>query len=122
MTRINVTFYDEIFEKLQTRTKNKKCGSIAQSIRELIDLGFRVEDAANQENTTESEPNDLNFITDILKNNMRLTVESLLINRQLIQEILEKNNDESTEILRKCKEQALMHVKKMFSESGETIS
>ncbi|MHB1949842.1 MAG: hypothetical protein ACYCQI_17225 [Gammaproteobacteria bacterium] len=122
MKRINVTFYDEIYEGLEERTKEKKCDSIAQSIRELVDLGMRVERAATQNTQNENESNDINFIVETMKNIMRWALESLLISRQLMMNLQGENHDEAESILKKCKEQATNHAKKMFPETGEIIN
>lgn len=121
MNRINVRFYDEVVKKLKLRTEAKKSGSIAQSIRELVDLGLKLEEATNQNPEGKNAANDLNFIVDIMKNNIRWTLESLLIVRTVIESLYENNTDESNLLLKKCKEQALGHVKKLFPEEGETV-
>jgi hypothetical protein len=122
MKRINVTFYDEIIEKLEARTKAKKYGSVAQSIRELIDLGLRIEEAANQNSDKRNEKDELGIVVDVMKNNLRWTLESLLIIRQILERINANGNDQTNEILQHCKEQALNHVNKMFVKLGETIN
>lgn len=121
MNRINVRFYDEVIEKLKLRTETKMSGSIAQSIRELVDLGLKIESAADQNHEGTDAANDLNFIVDMMKNNIRWTLESLLIVRTVIESLYENNTDEVGAILKKCKEQALGHVKKLFPEEGETV-
>lgn len=122
MKRINVTFYDEIIEKLEVRTKAKKCGSVAQSIRELIDLGLRIEEEANQNSDKKNEKDELGVVVDVMKNNIRWTLESLLIIRQMLERINADGNEQTNEILQSCKEQALNHVSKMFVKLGETIN
>ncbi|GEM_PF-2206524 len=119
MERINVRFYDEVVKKLKVRTEAKMTGSVAQSIRELVDLGFRIEEASNQENSEKGGVNDLNFMMDMLKNNIRWTLESLLIVRSFTELFLEKNDDKAELLLKKCKEQALSHMKKLFPDEGE---
>ena len=122
MNRINVTFYDEIIEKLKVRTTVKKCGSTAQSIRELVDLGFQVEEAANRKNDDNSESDGLTFIMDVMKNNLKWTLEILLITRQMLEQLNDGDNDNSDEMLKKFKEQAMNHIKKIFLELGETAN
>jgi hypothetical protein len=122
MKRINVTFYDEIIEKIKARTQAKKCGSIAQSIRELIDLGLRIEESANQQSEGQEDKDELSIVVDVMKSNLRWTLESLLIIRQLLEQVSDNSSEQSSETLLRCKEQALNHVKKMFVELGETIN
>jgi metal-responsive CopG/Arc/MetJ family transcriptional regulator len=50
MNRINVTFYDETIEKLEERMKINGGKSIAHCIRELVDLGLKVEKITNGRN------------------------------------------------------------------------
>jgi len=121
MRRINVTFYDEVLEDLEDRTKEKKSGSLAQSIRELVDLGRKLEKSVAEKNNEIHEPNDLNIMTESLKNIMGWVLESLLISRQLMMNRDDVNQDESEALLKKCKEQAMNHVKKLFPETGEII-
>jgi len=122
MKRINVTFYDEIFEKLEVRTKEKRCGSIAQSVRELIDLALRIEETANNKNGDKSDSDGLSFMVDIMKNNLKWSLEALLIIRQVSKQVSEVESDNPDEMLKQCKEQALNHLKKMFPEEGETVN
>lgn len=122
MKRINVTLYDEVFEEIDGRTKERKCGSIAQSIRELIDLGIKIEKAAKQNNEQNEAPNELQFISETLKNMMRWTLESLLISRQLLMKFHDDNPDEAELLIKKCKEQAINHSKKMFEEVDEILN
>ena len=89
---------------------------MAQSVRELTDLGLKIEEAANRKNEDKSEPDSLIFMMDIMKNNLKWTLETLLITRQLIEQLGEGNNENSDEMLKKCKEQALSHIKKIFAE------
>lgn len=122
MKRINVTLYDEVFAEIDNRTKENKCSSIAQSIRELIDLGRKVEKAAKQENEENDTPSELFFISETLKNLMRWTLESLLISRQVMLKLHDENPDETEMLIKKCKEQAVNYTKKMFEESGEIVN
>jgi len=122
MRRINVTFYDEVLEDLEDRTKEKKSRSLAQSIRELVDLGRKLEKSVAEKNTEIHEPNDLSIMTESLKNIMRWVLESLLISRQLMMSRDDINQDESDALLKKCKEQAMNHVKKLLPETGEIIN
>lgn len=119
MKRINVTLYDEVLEELENRTKEKKSRSIAQSIRELMDLGMRIEKAAAQDYSLKNETTDTDLILDSLKNMMRWVLESLLISRQVLIISQPENRDESEALLKKCKEQAINHVNKMFPVTGE---
>lgn len=122
MKRLNITFYDEIIEKLSVRTKVKKCGSNAQSVRELVDLGFQIEEAASRKNEDKSESDGLSFMMDAMKNNLKWTLEILLIARQMMELLSDDDNENTNEMLKKCKEQAMNHIKKIFSELGETMN
>lgn len=122
MKRLNITFYDEIIEKLSARTKIKKCGSNAQSVRELVDLGFQIEEVASRKNEDKSESDGLSFMMDAMKNNLKWTLEILLIARQMMELLSDDDNENTNEMLKKCKEQAMNHIKKIFSELGETMN
>lgn len=119
MKRINITFYDETLEKLKVRTDEKRCGSIANSVRELVDLGLRIEEAAEQKGRGESESDGLSIMINLMKSNVRWTLETLLITRLAIEELVESTGKNPSELLENCKEKAMLHVQKIFSGAGE---
>ena len=53
MKRINVSLYDEVYENLEARAQKTGSRSISQQIRELIDLGLKLETAAQQNDGTD---------------------------------------------------------------------
>lgn len=122
MKRINVTFYDEFFAKLETRTNEKQCSSVAQSIRELTELGLKIEGASKENADKKQEEQGLNTMIEVMKSNLRWTLESLLSIRYLLEQLNENNHEQTKEIIQRCKEQALNHVQKMFNQLGETVN
>jgi len=117
MKRLNIRFYDDIYEKLEVRTKEKNCGSVVQSVRELVDLGFKIEESAKQNNGDEARSDGLTFLVDVMKSNLKWSLETLLIIRFMMNQLSEDNQLDTEELLKKCKEQALSHVKKIFPET-----
>lgn len=119
MKRLNVRFDNETFEKLEARTKEKRCGSVVNSVRELVDLGLKIEDSAKQKNSDDSS-DELTFLVDVMKTTLKFSLENLLIARQTISQMNTENDLAVDEILKKCKEQAQSHIKKFFPEEEKS--
>lgn len=65
MKRTTVTFYDEIYQKLENRAQENKTQSVAQCVRELVDLGIKIEEAASKSNGKDDKPDLLQAILEI---------------------------------------------------------
>lgn len=75
MKRINVSFYDETYEKLELRMQEKGGKSLANSVRELVDLGFKVEEAAKKNEGKNQESDGLDTLLKFAKNNLLWSLE-----------------------------------------------
>jgi len=119
MERTTVTFYDEVYKKLKIRSDKNGQIPIAQSIRELVDIGFRVEEAASN-NESDNSGNDLvemfSAIKNLLITNLNWSLETRLLQRFLIENNLCPEKSELIEALTKYKEIALSHVDKLINE------
>jgi hypothetical protein len=105
----------------QLEQKNQKiyrCGSTAQSVRELVDLGFQIEETATRKNENNTASNNLSFMIDVMKNNLKWMLEILLITRQMTGFLSQDENENLDEMLKKYKGQAAAHIKKIFKEEG----
>ncbi len=124
MNRINVSFYDETYEKLEERRKVNEGKSIAHCIRELVDLGFKVEESAKK-NTEDHGKNDVvTMLTDLkkqMKNNLSWLLETRLLVRYIVENFPESEKAENVEILKKYKEKAVTHVEKMLLEEETRV-
>lgn len=116
MERTTVTFNDEIYQKLKIRSENNGHIPVAQSIRELVDIGFRVEEAASK-NESNGSDNDLMemfaIIKNLLINNLNWSLETRLLQRFLIEKNLSPEKSDLAESLTKYKEIAIQHVDKL---------
>lgn len=122
MKRISVSFYDEIYEQLEAHCKKINGTSIAQCVRELVDLGLKVE-AAKEEK--DEQPNDLKALqtmVDKLKKmveqNLSWSLETRLISRTLLEHSKDLSDSEPKELLVELKEKAEVYVKGMC---GDTV-
>ena len=113
MRRINVTFYDETYEKLDVRMKKNSGKSIAHGIRELVDLGLKIEEAA-QKNTDNPDENNAAQLMAMLENNLIWSLETRLLTRYLVESLPESNKEKLIEILEKYKESAANYIKGML--------
>lgn len=109
MKRINVTFYDEIFEKLSQRAQKNHSKSVAHQVRELVDLGLRVEDSANQPDVQEDE----NTLEELIKKTLSFSLESRLLLRSLISTLPSLEKEKAMKILQDCKEKSHRYAQEM---------
>ncbi len=119
MERTTVTFYDEVYQKLKNRSKENGQIPVAQSIRELVDIGFRVEEAAKKSDSNDGENDLLEAISDIknlLKNNLNWSLETRLLQRFLIENHSSLDKSDSIEALTKYKDIAVNHVDTLTNE------
>ena len=117
MKRINVTFFDETFEKLEERMKKNGDKSIANGIRELVDLGMKLEAAADKFDGKSNGKDDLAALIDMLKNNLIWSLETRLLTRHLVEKIPSTEEGSDTNILEKCKERASNYVMGMLGDA-----
>lgn len=119
MRRISVSFYDEIYEKMEKRSSKKNLASVAQSIRELVDLGLKVEEAAT-DSSEDNEENSLSAllseIKNLLKNNLIWSLETRLLSRFLVENTSEVESAKAIEVLGKYKEKAQNMINGMLHE------
>lgn len=115
MERINVSFSEEVYEKLEARRQAMRQKSLAEGVRELVDLGLKIEESAKQNNDNEAE-NDMKLLCEMLKNNLIWSMETRLLTRFLVENSSLSNQEKILEILDKYKEKATDHVKGLFRE------
>lgn len=114
MKRINVTLYDEVYETLEARAKKNGSKSISQQIRELIDLGLKVEAAAQQTGEDDSGFNQEKMF-DMLKKNLIWGLETRLLARYMVEQSPNADKQNNLEILEKYKEKANHYVEGMLN-------
>ena len=114
MKRTNVTLYDEVYENLEARAHKNGSKSISQQIRELIDLGLKVEAAAQQNGELGSDV-EQEKILGMLKNNMIWALETRLLARYIVEKLPDADKQNHIEILEKYKEKANHYVEGMLN-------
>lgn len=110
MKRINVTFYDEIYEKIAARAEKNRSKSIAEQVRELVELGLKIEAASENQNTE----NQSEQMLSMLKNNLIWSLETRLLARYLVERLPEIDKQNHIEILDKYREKASDYVEGML--------
>lgn len=105
-SRINVYFEESIFLQIKERAKKHDNQHLAKAVRELVELGLRVEEAT-QDKDSRTEPTEL--MLPLVKNLMIWTLETRFNTRELI-----KNDNQGIEFLEKSKERALAYVEGLF--------
>jgi len=118
MKRINVTFYDETYDKLDTRRQNNGGKSIAHGVRELVDLGFRTEEAL-QKNDKNGIKNDSEMLIAMLKKNLIWALEARLLTRYLVENLPGMDREKQIETLEKYKQSAVDYIEGMFDEKNK---
>ena len=121
MSRINVTFYDETYEKLEERMQANGGISIAQCIRELVDLGLKVEESARRNAEDEGKNDVISMLIDLkhqMKDNLIWLLETRLLARYLVENFPEMEKTDNIKILNQYKEKAITHVEKMLLEAA----
>lgn len=116
MKRINVTLYDEVYETLEARAKKSGSKSISQQIRDLIDLGLKVE-AAAQQNSEDDRGFNQEKMFDMLKKNMVWSLETRLLARYIVEQLPNADKQSNLEILEQYKEKANHYVEGMLNEN-----
>lgn len=115
MERINISFSKEMYEKLEARRQSMRQKSLAEGVRELVNLGLKIEESAKK-NGDEDDNDDIKLLREMIKNNLIWSMETRLLTRFLVENSSSNNQDKILEILDKYKEKATDHVKGLFRE------
>lgn len=119
MERITVSFYDEINEKIKERARKKGISSMAQCIRELVELALKFEEMAEKSEETLQENDLLSILSEIknlLKNNLNWSLETRFLSRFLIETHPNVSKEKQVEVLQKYKERAQEFVNGLLQE------
>jgi predicted CopG family antitoxin len=119
MKRINVTFFEETYEKLEERMKKNGDKSIANSIRELVDLGLKIEEAARKNQGNHGAEEDSRELIAMLKKNLIWSLETMFLARHMVSGMPVNKAAGETNILEACKDRASNYVMGMLGEVVE---
>lgn len=115
MPRTSITFDTETFSKLHITAKNKKI-TLSSYVRELVAIGLKVEDMSQNKAENDSEKSDFTLSNEekmLWKNCLLWQRESLYLVRNLVKDLLKKNNQTS---LDNAKQSAQMYVDGLLQE------
>ena len=119
MKRICITLYDEAYQKLEHRRQEKGTYSIAQCARELIDLGLKIEEVAqnpDKETPISDELKAINEIKSLLRNDLDWSLEARLLIRFLVENTPPRHPSVNADTLSTYKEKAQDFVNRLFNE------
>lgn len=122
MKRTTITFYDETYQKIENRVQKRGLQSIAQCIREMVDLSFKIEEAAENANGKDDKfdlSEVLLELKNLLKNNLNWSLETRLLTRFLVESQPEGSKEKKIEILEKYKESASNYVKGLVGDDED---
>jgi hypothetical protein len=116
MDRITISFQPETYKKLQDNAENKKI-TINQYVRDLVDIGLRVEEAASKNEGDKNSVSDkLDDIKDFIKKHMTASYENLYLTRYIVTKAAEKEQEENSTALQKSKDKSTSFVGGLFEE------
>ncbi len=122
MKRVSISFYDEIYKKLEERMQITGSPSIAQCVRELIDLALKIESAAKESHGKSEENNLIHAMTELknlFKNNLNWSLESRLLTRFLVEHHPSGDRENMIDVLNKYKKTANDYVAGLYGEKIE---
>ncbi len=120
MPRITITFPKDVFNKLQENATQKEI-KIAHYVRNLTDIGLRVEVAAAKQENIKGDRAELSDSKSLYENNLSWLLESLYLIRYLIRclavdenLLAEDSQSYSNDVIVKAKEKAQSYVDKLL--------
>jgi hypothetical protein len=122
MKRISVGFYDEVCEQLEQIRKEDGLSTLAQCVREMVDLGIRIKAASKnsiEKNTDEPIITAINELKKLFKNNMSWSLETRLLTRFLVENHTSEEGDKRTDILDQYKKSSIDYIQGLYGEKIE---
>lgn len=119
MRRITVTFPENDFIQLQN-SATKKGISLAQYLRDLVDIGRQVEEATAQQSVSNDEKNNavLNFgdAKELWKNSLLCALESRYLIRYLVDSLPNQSDEKCETLINAVKEKAQTLVAELITD------
>lgn len=115
MDRITIAFYPETFAKL-TEGAAKKKTSIAHYVRELVDMGLKIEELSAKKDNEKPDKNAIETLLELqqslLKKEFIANYESLYLTRYILANLPEKTPGDHQKMLdgAKLKAQSLLEI------------
>lgn len=116
MSRMSITFYDDTYRRIQMRAEKKGGQSIAEAVRELTELGLRVEAAASEHGPKNSVNEGADHLKKLLELNLKWSLEARLIGRFLVAHNPALDKEKQAEVLEKYPDRVEEHIRKVMNE------
>src|SRR5687767_14866146 len=109
MERITISFYEEIYEKITQRAQMKRM-RVASYVRQLVELGLRIEEMSEQKQSDNTRPDPveeaLALQQKLLQKEFISSQETLYLVRYILANIPEKNAGDHAKMLEAAKAKA----------------
>lgn len=119
MKRISVSFYDEKYQILEEMVRNNESSSVAQSVRELVDLGIKLREVAKN---SDSQKNDDTItplfleLKKLFKNMLSWGLETRLLARFLVENFPGVEQEKMMAISKQYKKTAQDYIEGLYEE------
>jgi hypothetical protein len=122
MKRISIGFYDEVCDQLEQIRKEDGLSTLAQCVREMVDLAIRIRTASKK--STEKMADDpviaaVNELKKLFKSNMNWSLETRLLARFLVENHTSGDGEKRTDILDQYKKSSIDYIQGLYGEKIE---
>ena len=120
MKRISIGFYDEVCDQLEQIRNEDGLSTLAQCVREIVDLGIRVRKAAKKSTETMAEDPVIaavNELKKLFKSNMNWSLETRLLARFLVENHTSQDGEKRTDILDQYKKSSIDYIQGLYGEN-----
>lgn len=117
MKRPTITFTDDMYEKLEKRVQERGLKSLSECVRELVELGLRIEASAAKNSEKEDDTDPLSHLLELknlLKNNLVWSLESRLLSRFLVETNSADTQENKVTLLEQYKNKAQHYVDELI--------
>src|SRR5690242_7472308 len=123
MEQITVRFYEETYNKLSEFAQKKKM-ELAPYIRQLVELGLRIEEMSEQKtegdnNSDNAIENTLHLHQKLLEKDLTSTYEMIYLIRYILASLPEKSAGDHAKILEGAKTKAKAYVEVLLEQNEE---
>jgi len=113
MERITVSFHDELYKTLEKNSEQKKI-ALAKYVRDLVEIGLRIEEMTAESDEKKSGLNGLDAIKKMLESDLKATQEILYMTRYIIVNLPNGNAQKHDEIRSEARVRAKAFVEGML--------
>lgn len=113
MKRPSISLTEEMHQKLENRMEKNRIKSLSECVREMLDLAFRVEEAAEKSMEKEGQVDlisEVLVLKNLLKNNLIWSLQSKMLSQFLVEMNPATERFNKVTLLEDCKRKATDHV------------